>query len=188
MQCNHKYKVSSFSGCTVHAKSRIHNPGTKNAYQCAPLTLGERCDKCGDRQDRAATAKERLKYHKYRLECDRHSKAIHKLWHKFMDEFIDFDQPIEKRWKYRGYDMMERVAKFAKKHPEVKITGCDDSYHAGSDIVLVPHIDSLAKDKRDRYWGTTVIVIPQCDGQYPCEFFLYPGHKKDLLKALRDLS
>jgi len=81
-------------------------------------------------------------------------------------------------WKFSGYEMMRQVEKFAKKHPEVVICHCDDSYHAGSMVAFIPH------RAKEEYWGTTVVSIPQCTGEPPLEMFFYPGHALEIEKAL----
>ena len=65
----------------------------------------------------------------------------------------------------------------AKKCHEIKIINCDDSVHAGSDILLIPHHSH----------GITVIFIPQCTNVQN-QFFLYENHYKMLLKALKEMA
>lgn len=84
-------------------------------------------------------------------------------------------------FKWTGYELMQRFDKFAKKHPEVTICGCDDSYHACSYICLIPHrTDS-------QLWGTTVVIVPQMGPFPPTEIFLYPGHSEGLIEALTSI-
>lgn len=133
-------------------------------------------------------------------------KETHKIWHKFqkfitktygkdlygeeiVNEFVDANGK-KRKFKYRnfnevelsrrlvGYEVMERIEKYIKKSiPEIKIVRCDDSYHAGSDLLLVPHPGH----------GITIIFIPQLTGVQN-QFFLYEGHYKMLMSALKEMS
>lgn len=60
--------------------------------------------------------------------------------------------------------------------------GCDDTYFASSNLVLIEHAS------KTEYMGTTVVFIPQCTGEDPVEFFLYPGHRECLVKFLKSLG
>jgi hypothetical protein len=120
------------------------------------------------------TAKEVVKYRKKQKEMFVHSKNIHRVWHAFCRKF---QKPDSYDWKYEGYDFMERVEEYAKTHPEIVITCCDDNHFASSDIVLIPH------DADGQWMGVTVLVISQF-GNPPVDFFLYPGHAQLLLDEL----
>lgn len=79
-----------------------------------------------------------------------------------------------------GYPMMKAVARWAKKYPkDVEICTVDDNYFAGSSLVLIQHRKSPRK-----VWGVSVIFIPQCTGEPPTSFFLYPSHYHRLAPAL----
>lgn len=137
------------------------------------LTLNFRC-KCGDERSRPATKLEQLIDRKeWKTTTD-----IHRVWHAFQKKFMTeggFN------FKTEGYALMVAVEQWAKRYPnDVQVTGCDDSYHSGSDLVLIEH------KTENSYMGTTVVVIPQ-NGS-PCEFFLYPGHRKDLQHALQVIA
>jgi hypothetical protein len=86
---------------------------------------------------------------------------------------------VHKGFKWTGYELMLRFDKFAKKHPEVTICGCDDSFHACSSIVLIPH------RTKETLWGVTVVIVPQMGPFPPTEVFLYPSHSEGLLEALQ---
>jgi hypothetical protein len=86
-------------------------------------------------------------------------------------------------WKYLGWELQEKIDKWAQKYPEdVAITGIDDTSFTSSDVVMVLH--RVGK----RVWGTTVYVVTQCDGQTPIEFFMYPNHRAQLQEALEAMS
>ena len=75
-----------------------------------------------------------------------------------------------------GYEAMTKIRNYAKKNPEIRIVGCDDSVHASSMIVLIPHPTM----------GITMMFIPQCTGVQN-EMFLYPNHYKMLLDTLNEM-
>lgn len=101
---------------------------------------------------------------------------VHYLWHKFLNKFQD----KAGRWKLIGYPLMMRVEEWIKKYPhDIQLVQCDDSVHASSSLILFEH-----KCKND-YMGTTVVYIPQCTGEQPIEFFLYPDNVTSLIKALQ---
>lgn len=134
----------------------------------------ERC-KCGQERERPATAKERRE----NAEMWRRSSEIHKTWHALTRKFYD---QAKREWLLEPYELMCAIEKWAKRRPEIKIVGVDDSHFASSSLVLVPH----ALD--DEYMGTTVLYIPQCSGEKPIEFFMYPSHRSQLLTALSEME
>ena len=127
--------------------------------------------------------------------------GIHKLWHAFSDHMTKKFYQLGTRaiWKnnniaqtkrkYRqwdarkiiGWDAICHANKFTKEHSDIITVRCDDSYHAGSDIFLIPH------EGKKEYWGTTVMFIPQCCDEQGV-FFLYPEHLDDLVDALLKLQ
>jgi len=138
---------------------------------------------------------------------DEFSDAIetHRIWHKFSNwlikkygkdlysdwQYLEFKQNgKKKKLKFRdfndgklnkrlvGYDVMSDIERYIKRYcPEIKIIHCDDSYHAGSTILLIPHPKM----------GITVMFIPQCT-TIQNQFFLYDQHLKMLLKELKDMK
>ena len=139
------------------------------------MTLTFRCQKCGAEVERKATPGERAILKDDDFWSLR--PALHKVWHEFQRRFYTPKTPREYRWK--GYDLMLRVEKWAEKYPEdVRIVRIDDAAFAGSILVLVEHRTPL------KYMGTTAVCIPQCTGEDPLEFFLYPDDRDGLLKAL----
>lgn len=133
--------------------------------------------KCGKENERPMTKKELKKWVKRCKEQDRRCKEWNKLWHKFSNKLSD-----HVTFKYKGYDLMERVERFAKKHPTVKIAHVDDSYFSSSYIAFFPH------ERKDEYWGTTALLIPQCSGEPATAFFLYPGHVDGLIEVLQEIQ
>lgn len=104
---------------------------------------------------------------------------VHHIWHDFQSKFIKgYD------FKWTGHELRCRVAKWAEKYPAVQIVACDDAVHAGSDLVIIPHISQCKKE----WFGVSVVFIPQCTGEPPTKFFLYDGHRSDLLKALKSIK
>ena len=127
----------------------------------------------------------------------RGSSAIHEVSHAFDMKFqktvkvgkpFKFCgkkvQPKKAVWRWKGYALMKRIEKYVEQHPEILVVGVDDDYFAGSSLVLVPHNDK----KTGEYFGTSVIYVPQCTGEDPIRFFLYPGHARGLLEAFRTLG
>jgi len=130
----------------------------------------------------------------------------HRVWHKFSDwlikkygkdlysdwKFMEFkdNEGKKKKIKYRnfneyelsrrliGYEVMKDIERYTKRYcTEIKIVYCDDSYHAGSYILLIPHPKM----------GITVMFIPQCTGTQN-EFFLYDNHFKMLMDELNKMK
>lgn len=129
--------------------------------------------KCGWRLDRKATPKETAAVLKEAREFLHNSREMHRLGRLYQKQFLDDHQ----EFKLTGYPLMQKLERFAMAHPEVTLLRCDDSWHAGSSIMLIPH------ETKTEYWGTTVVVAPQCKGK-PEEIFLYPIHAMALHKAL----
>ena len=171
--CRHVFRFSWHSGHGVGGRE-VKLPGGK-VVKSTPLTFGFRCDKCGERVERKATPGER-KFHEREVDWTRQKTHVHTVWHEFSRRFKTKDG-----FKYRmkGHELMVATEKWAKKHPrDVRVVGVDDSYFASSSLVLVEH-----KAAR-QYMGTTVVVIPQCTGEDPLEFFLYPCDREGLIEAL----
>lgn len=106
----------------------------------------------------------------------RKANRMHLVWWDFQRRFIN------KKGKFTklGYPLMKAVERWAAKYPmDVEICTVDDSYHAGSALVLVQHRMSPRK-----VWGVSVVYIPQCTGESPISFFLYPSHYRELAPAL----
>jgi len=104
-------------------------------------------------------------------------------WDSFNEKFRTAPTPSEYHgWKYTGYELMTAVEKWAKRWPkDVAICCIDDAHFSSSSIVFILCWDKQTKKK---LFGTSVVVIPQNSGQ-PCDFFMYPQHRQEMLLALR---
>jgi hypothetical protein len=111
---------------------------------------------------------------------------VHLIWHRFVKAFMkDKLKPgtSVEEFKYTGYDLMKRVERWAKHYPtQVFVSRCDDAIFAGSLLVCIEHAS------KNSYHGTSVLYIPQCTGEPPIIFFLYPGHRKELMGVLKKLG
>lgn len=81
-------------------------------------------------------------------------------------------------YKMVGYQAMRRVERYVEKHPEIKLVTVDDSFFAGSMIVLIPHPKM----------GITLLYIPQCGTDDTNQCFLYPHHSRDLMNELTSMK
>jgi len=194
-KCEHKFRVSSVRG---HQFKEIH------------------CSKCDFRHE-VPLSKDEVRGMKEQAKKDeKHTKDIHSLGWAYQREFYKWvkaklspkqckqqkslfasmnkSMPKGRKFKatkfetyhsgfkYKGYEMMKRMEAFAKKHPDVVICGSDDSFHAGSMVAFIPH-RALTE-----YWGTTVVIIPQCTGEPALEMFFYPGHAIEIEKAIHGFN
>lgn len=151
------------------------------SYGSKEITLG--CRLCLKRKTREPTEKELhtlyegKTFSKYMF-GKKGEPSVHDVWHDFRKRFMN-----DLTFKYKGYELMQKVTRWAKKYPaDVQIVGVDDNHFCGSDLVL---IDSKT---RDTYMGTSVVYIPQCSGEDPIQFFLYPSHREALLAALTTIK
>ena len=142
------------------------------------MVVSERCS-CGATRDRPATKVEKAISKSWFSE----SKGVHALWRRYQRLFKDCESSaIPTPYKYYGYDLMCRISRWAKRYPDdVRVCSIDDSVYAGSMLVFVEH-----RTKKS-YHGTTVIVIPQCTGEQPLEFFMYADHLTGVMKAIKDI-
>ena len=112
------------------------------------------------------------------------------LYGEWITNSIDLDNGKKKKLKYRsfnenefnkrlvGYEVIENVERYIKRYcKEIKIVYCDDSYHSGSIILLIPHINH----------GITTMFIPQCTS-IQNSFFLYGNHFNFLIKELEKMK
>jgi hypothetical protein len=137
------------------------------------------CPKCDSSLVRKITKKERALINRY----DKSRLEVHKISHDFQKKFKKHDESTGRcGFKWKGWQLMEKVRKWAKKYPSVMIVRCDDDYFAGSDLVLIPHENDYS------YMGTSVNYIPQCTGEEAITFFLYPHHRHGLAGALAVLK
>lgn len=158
MSHKHKYIVQSYSAKNI-------------SFVC----------KCGNKINRNTTKSEE-KF--IRAEINKlffNSKQLFKLWHKFVKVFTKKDSAFPPVW---DRDKLHNGAKkWAKKYPDqIHIVGCDDSYHSSSELILFEH------KSNEQYIGVTVLFVPQCSGESPIEFFLYPNASKNLIKTLQAIQ
>ncbi len=171
--CKHRFRFAWYSG---RGRGGRKIKILKKTLLSKALTFGFRCDKCGEQVERKATPKERA-LHDKRVAWPR-KPHVHTVWHEFQRRFKKNGHG-ENEYRLIGYDLMVSVEKWAKKYPrEVRCVGIDDSYFASSLLLLVEHRHSRG------YMGTTAVVIPQCTGDKPMEFFLYPNDRNSLIAAL----
>jgi hypothetical protein len=178
--CKHKFRVAGVLGL---------------------LSKELRCPKCDLRQEIPLTKDEvrgMKKQHKFDNE---HIHEIHSLGWAYQKEFYKYvkvrvtakdrksfgKMKLPKFWinhagfKYKGYEMMQRMEAFAEKHPDVRLCRCDDAAHTGSMVAFIPHRTET------EYWGTTVVCIPQFSGE-PTELFFYPHHAIEIEKVLLEFN
>lgn len=131
--------------------------GARMVYRC----------KCGKEKKRPLWKRERERSKRE----EKNATLTHRIARKV-------DKIREKHVK--GWPLMQALNAFARKNPkDVQVVGCDDSLFANSDLFLIDHKVPRA------YMGTTVLFVPQCTGEDPISFFLYPNHVDALLKALK---
>lgn len=132
--------------------------------EAPPMTVILRCNKCSEKEERPATEKEEAD----NRESNRLSAQLHKPFHEIVKATEDLS----------SCEAMDKFAEFKEKYPEhVHIARIDDDHHCGSDLVFIEHRSEAY------YWGTSVVVIPQCTGEAPLRFFMYPGHMQNVLEA-----
>lgn len=178
MNCEHNYEFYGNTGHGLRSVNRI-NPFNGQKYKTTPLTFLFNCAKCKCKEERRATPGEYVFYSSFA----KNNSHIHKVWFDFLKKFkktVKLDNGgTDEKYKYYGYDLIEKVEKWSDKYPDdVKICNVDDSSHSGSILVLIEH------KTKSEYFGTTAIMISQCSGSPPVEFFLYPHHRENLISAL----
>lgn len=102
----------------------------------------------------------------FRTLSDDDTRELHRVWRSFQQRFMK-----DGEFLYSGAELMEKMEPWLEEQRSVVVAPCDDSYHSSSDIVFIPH--ALPDGY---YWGTTVVIIPQCSGAPPLQMFLYPSH------------
>lgn len=159
MNHKHSYKLAYSSSCGNSVKA---------AFKC----------KCGDLKEKELSKKEKFALKR----VDNQYGNIHKVFHDFLKKFANFGG-VPTVFKSKGADLSDAVEVWAKKYPnDVRMVRCDDSFHSTSDLVLIEH------KSKNYYMGTTAVYIPQCSGEDPIEFFLYPSHTNQLIKALQEIK
>jgi hypothetical protein len=107
---------------------------------------------------------------------------IHRVWHNFQKHFIDRPEGEPKSFKWKGYELSQKIERWAQKYPEdVHICAIDDSHFMSSDLVLIEH-----KSKKS-WMGVSAVLV--CQNNDPVvQFFLYPGHVENVMKALAKVT
>jgi hypothetical protein len=144
----------------------------------------QRC-RCGKTRTVKFTKKQRAarKKEMHRMFYPPPEENIHRVSHRFQKAF---GNGINVPWKYKGYEMMGKVERWARHYPDdVTLCRCDDSYYSGSMLVLLEH--KAPKPKPGHWHGVSIIIIPQCSGEDPLQFFLYPSHQIELEKKLKEI-
>jgi hypothetical protein len=112
---------------------------------------------------------------------------IHKLAHEV----------VKALGKEKGYEAMGVMDRLAAKNPKRVLTvGVDDSHYSSSSLTFVTHEAASdggdpfnPRQKSEPVWhGVSVYYIPQCTGEDPIQFFLYPRDLDGVLKALQTLK
>ena len=76
-----------------------------------------------------------------------------------------------------GWDLMEKIERYVKRNPQIKIVYVDDEMFSSSMLVLIPHPEM----------GVSVKFIPQ-NSNVKGQFFLYHNHLKNLMSELKHLE
>lgn len=174
-ECKHSLQYAYCSGRGVGGRRVKMSDGT--FIKSAPLKLGFRCTRCGEGVERKATAGER-KFHASNVAWESKPNA-HAIWHKFVRRF----KGEHDKYLVDGFTLMKKVEKWALRYPnDVRVLSIDDSHFASSILVLIEHRTART------YVGTTAVVIPQCTGEAPIEFFMYPDHRDGILSALTKIA
>jgi hypothetical protein len=79
--------------------------------------------------------------------------------------------------KLSGYDDIEKIEAYSRKHPKIKVINVDDDNYAGAILVLIPHPEH----------GVTAIFVPQCT-RIGNTFFMYPSMIMNVAKALQEMQ
>lgn len=95
------------------------------------------------------------------------------------NSWASFDRTFVKggRFVVDGYELSQRVRRWAKKYPAVRIVMVDDERFSTSDIVLMPEY------VKGKLWGVFATFIPQNIGE-PVQFFMYPNNVGGMIDAL----
>lgn len=101
---------------------------------------------------------------------------LHRVWHDFCNRFMG---PNWTYFKHKGGELLGEVREWALRYPaDVRMVRCDDGAHCGSTLVCIFH------RCRYQFMGMSVVFIPQCTGEPPTQFFLYPSHIEGLEDVL----
>lgn len=138
-----------------------------------------RCGTCEYEEQRAARDEDTSKLQ--RLLYPTPDENHHRVYHAFRDEFQD----EVGNWRWRGFELIQRVQEWALAFPDdVSLVGCDDARHTSSLLVLVQHKRRSDGD----FMGTSVVFVAQAADDEPTEFFLYPEHQNQLMRTLAAIN
>ena len=139
----------------------------------------DRCTRCNEERSRPPTRAERASI----AAVKRRSSQLHDLshaWEKAAEGLV-------------GYDRMLLGREWAKKHPKrFFVAGVDDAHFCSSDLLFFTHevpaligkSSATEYGEDDGWMGISVEYVPQCTGEKPARFFLYPGHVDGLIDTL----
>lgn len=97
-------------------------------------------------------------------------------WSSFCSAFTE-----KNGYRWSGDQLIDRIEEWAKAWPEdVELAGCDDTCHAKSLLCLIAH-----RGVTGELEGTTVVFVPQCTGEGPTVFILWPEETKRLIGVLQ---
>jgi hypothetical protein len=163
--------IGGFMGITLIVRKCKH-VWRFNSERNRHLRLQFWCSKCKTYCERAASKSEREILKSHYKEFD--NSDLHKVWHSYVH--------VVQNSGRGGYEAQELMAQWAAQQPNghVHFVGCDDSSHMGSDLWIIEH------KTKNKYMGSTVVYIPQ--DEVHNEFFLYPGHRKELARALASIE
>jgi hypothetical protein len=117
---------------------------------------------------------------------------VHRVWWEFVKTCCE--PGCERGELELVDDWGEKLEALEKKYPgHVRLVGCDDAYHASSDLILIEHMvprvyQDEPVEEPAKYMGTSVVYVTQCAPGSVAQFFLYPGHRQSLLRALFDIE
>lgn len=145
------------------------------------VTLDFHCLACQQRASRPATKGE-IRHlaanTSFKLRPPK-SEDVHAVWHDFERRFINRDGT----YRLKGWGMMRAAERWGGRFPDdVRIVRVDDSCFSSSILILIEH------KTKDRYMGTSMVVVPQCSGEPPVQMFLYPNHCQGLVAALNEIG
>lgn len=129
--------------------------------------------------------------------------SIHTLWHKIVER-IDVVATYPSKGakpRLRGWDAQLWMGRFVARHPTVVRCHVDDAVFSNSALYLVPgygvnpphpkgteRIHSFLPKPGREWFGVQVLYVPQCTGEQPTSFFLYPSDHTSLLAGLKALA
>ena len=77
-------------------------------------------------------------------------------------------------------DNMNNIEKDGR--PPIETVHVDDDWHTSSEVYIIPHCSDW------QWMGVTVEYVPQCTGEQPIRFFLYPHALDKMIEALQRMK